>query len=133
MPYRRPRPSLQLRLDIPWYVRFAVLSQDVIRADSVLVFRVNEETVHVEEAGADRGRTSRGKDCVSAVSFASLCSVILWWAYDCEGAIIPVSGPLSQFLSIRLERDGGRMLQDGRTIGEALRHLNAGTGGGVEG
>jgi hypothetical protein len=47
---------LQLGFDAPWEVRTVILPKDLIRNQGVGVFRINEETVHVEDAGADRGK-----------------------------------------------------------------------------
>ena len=54
--YLGPRPSLQLRLDAPRQVRLAVLVQQLVRADGVQVLSVDQQTVHVEETGADGRR-----------------------------------------------------------------------------
>lgn len=53
---RWPWTALQLGFDAPWEVRAVVLPKDLIRNQGVGVFRINEETVHVEDAGADRGK-----------------------------------------------------------------------------
>lgn len=43
---------LQLGLDVPGQVGFAVFVQDLVGADGVKVFGVYEQAVHVEKAGA---------------------------------------------------------------------------------
>ena len=43
-----------MRFDAPGEVRAVVLSKDLIRNPRIGVFRVNEEAIHVENAGADR-------------------------------------------------------------------------------
>jgi ribosomal protein L1 len=48
-----PRAALQLGFDAPGEVGAVVLPKDLIRNQGVGVFRVNEKTVHVENAGAD--------------------------------------------------------------------------------
>ena len=48
-------PPLQLGFDAPWERGLAVLVQDYIGNEAVDVFRVDEEAVHVEEAGSDGG------------------------------------------------------------------------------
>lgn len=51
--YLRLRPPLQLRFDVPRKQRPPVLLQDRVRDHRIPVFRVEEETVHVEETCAD--------------------------------------------------------------------------------
>ena len=48
-----PGAALQLRFDVPGEVGFAVVAEDGVGAEGVEVFRVDEEAIHVEEAGAD--------------------------------------------------------------------------------
>lgn len=47
--------ALQLGFDVPGNVRAVVLAKNLVCNDGVGVFRVDEETVHIEDAGADRG------------------------------------------------------------------------------
>lgn len=47
-------PALLLGFDAPWQVGLAVRVEDVIIDLGVDVFRVDEEAVYVEDAGADR-------------------------------------------------------------------------------
>ena len=63
-----PRPSLELRFDVPREVGLAVFAQHFVCADCVEVFRVDQEPVHVEEAGADRWEACReaGPESASA-------------------------------------------------------------------
>lgn len=56
------RAALQLGLDAPGERGAAVPRKQVVGADCVEIFGVQEETVHVEETGADRGEPGR---CVS--------------------------------------------------------------------
>lgn len=56
--YLRLRPPLQLSLDVPRKQRLPVLLQDCVRDHRIPIFRVEEETVHVEETCADGGEAS---------------------------------------------------------------------------
>ena len=51
--------ALQLGLDFPWKRRHAVLMQNYVVALGVDVLGIKEESVHVEETGADFGESGR--------------------------------------------------------------------------
>lgn len=52
-------PSLELRLDGPRQQRLSELLEDGVGDQSVFVFRVDEEAVHVEETCSDAGHAAR--------------------------------------------------------------------------
>lgn len=60
MIYLRLRPALQLRLDIPGEQWLSIFLEDCVRHDGVLILRVEEEAVHVEETCANAGETGGG-------------------------------------------------------------------------
>lgn len=53
-----PGAALQLGFDAPGQCGPAVAREQVVGADRVEVFGVDEEAVHVEEAGADGGEAA---------------------------------------------------------------------------
>ncbi len=63
--YLGARSPLQLGFDFPRQRGFAVLVQDDIIAVGVNVFGVNQQSVHVEEAGADRGEATQGRSALT--------------------------------------------------------------------
>jgi hypothetical protein len=56
---RGSRTALQLGFDAPGKVWAVVLAKDLVCNETIGIFRVDEETVHIEDAGADRGEAER--------------------------------------------------------------------------
>lgn len=56
-PYLVSRPTLELGFDVPGQRGFAVLVENHVVAKGVDVFGIDEEAVHVKEAGSDFGET----------------------------------------------------------------------------
>lgn len=50
--------ALKLGFDVPWKVGAVVLPEDDIIAQSVHVFGVEEQAIHVKEASADRSEAA---------------------------------------------------------------------------
>ncbi len=64
--YLGARSPLQLCFDFPRQRGLAILVQDDIIAVGVNVFGVNQQSVHVEEAGADRGEATQGRSALTS-------------------------------------------------------------------
>ena len=58
-PHLVSRPTLELGFDVPGQRGFAVLVENHVVAKGVDVFGIDEEAVHVKEAGSDFGETDR--------------------------------------------------------------------------
>ena len=52
------RPALQLSLDRPWESWPSVLLQKLVRDGSILVFRVDKQAIHVEQARPHAGEAA---------------------------------------------------------------------------
>ena len=64
-----------MRFYVPGQVGFAVFAQHLVGADGVEVFGIDEESIHVEEAGADRGEGT----ALALGLWHQLVSVVAFW------------------------------------------------------
>lgn len=55
------RAALQLGFDAPGKVWAIVLAKDLVCDEAVRIFRVDEEAIHIEDAGSDGGETGHWK------------------------------------------------------------------------
>ena len=53
------RPTLQLRLNMPWQTWSPKLTKEDVVAHGIDILRINEKPIHVKQAGADFGEARR--------------------------------------------------------------------------